>query len=115
VKSEVVTRGYRPTRRTTKRTAKVAPVENVSTLKRAMEWASRSIRGLPVRAPQACKTGAAMAKPTNSSAKKMCTIIEKPVMKRVPPTFEKASVRFTWARRCRLEMIATPTLDTPIL
>ncbi len=94
-------------------TANVAPVEKVSTLKRAIEWARRSILGLPVRAPQACKTGAAMANPTKSSAQNMWTSIVRPTMKRVPPTSEKASDRFNWARRCRLEVVATPTLKTP--
>src|SRR5215213_3436056 len=88
-------------RRTTKRTAKVAPVEKVSTLKRAMEWASLSIRGLPVRAPHACRTGAAIANPTNSSAKNMWMSIVKPVTKRTPPISEKASERFSWAREWR--------------
>src|SRR3712207_7681472 len=55
------------------------PVENVSTLKRAIEWARWSIRGLPVRAPQACNTGAARANPTNNSAQNICTSIVKPV------------------------------------
>src|ERR687889_446204 len=109
---EAVTEGYRPTRITTKRTANVAPVEKVSTLKRVMEWARWSIRGLPVRAPQACNTGAARANPTNSSAQNMCTSIVKPVIKRMPPTAEKASERSNWARRCRLEVVATPTLNS---
>ena len=76
----------------------MAPVEKVRTLKRAIEWARRSIRGLPVRAPQACKTGAAMAKPTNSSAKNMWTSIVKPVKPLTPPgnvKFERSS----WASR----------------
>src|SRR5215212_7442368 len=90
-----------PTRITTKRTAKVAPVEKVSTLKRAMEWASLSIRGLPVRAPHACRTGAAIANPTNSSAKNMWMSIVRPVTKRTPPISEKASERSIWARRWR--------------
>src|SRR5215212_8172964 len=90
-----------PTRITTKRTAKVAPVEKVSTLKRAMEWASLSIRGLPVRAPHACRTGAAIANPTNSSAKNMWVSIVKPVTKRTPPISEKALERSIWARKWR--------------
>jgi hypothetical protein len=76
----------------------VAPVEKVRTLKRAIEWASRSIRGLPVRAPQACRTGAAIANPTKSSAKNMCTSIVKPVKPLTPPgnvKFERSS----WARK----------------
>src|SRR3712207_7663142 len=71
VKSEAVTCGYRPTSSTINSTANVAPVEKVSTLKRAMECARRSILGLPVRAPHACKTGAARANPTKSSAQNM--------------------------------------------
>src|SRR3712207_6933786 len=82
-----------PTRITTKRTAKVAPVEKVRTLKRAMEWASLSILGLAVRAPHACKTGAAMAKPTKISAKNMWMSITKPVTKSAPPISENASER----------------------
>jgi hypothetical protein len=82
-------------------------------LKRAIEWARRSILGLPVRAPQACNTGAAKANPTNSSAQNMCTIIVKPVIKRAPPTAEKASDKFNWANRCRLEVVSTPTLELP--
>src|SRR3712207_8417319 len=38
-----------------------------------------SMRGLPVRAPQACRMGAAIANPTKSSAKNMWTSIVKPV------------------------------------
>ncbi len=51
-----------------------------------------------MRAPQACKTGAAIAKPTNNSAKNMWTSIEKPVKPLTPPgnvTFERSS----WASR----------------
>src|SRR5215212_4774777 len=33
-------------------------------------------------------------------------------MKRTPPTAEKASERFNWARRCRFEVVATPTLNS---
>src|SRR5215217_8254114 len=66
-----------------------------------MEWASLSIRGLPVRAPHACRTGAAIANPTNSSAKNMWMSIVKPVTKRTPPISEKASERSIWARKWR--------------
>jgi hypothetical protein len=70
-----------------------------------MEWASLSIRGLPVRAPHACRTGAAIANPTKSSAKNMWMSIVKPVTKRTPPISEKALWRSTakpfWARRRR--------------
>jgi hypothetical protein len=82
----------------------------VSTLKRAMEWASLSILGLPVRAPHACKTGAAMANPTNNSAQNMWMSIENPVINRDPPTAVKASVRSAWARRWNSNKVAAPTL-----
>src|SRR3712207_6700166 len=76
-----------------------------------MEWASLSMRGLPVRAPQACRTGAAMANPTNSSAKNMWMIIVRPTTSRDPPSSEKAFERSTWARR--IDKVAAPTLYTP--
>ena len=60
--------------------------------------AAASILGLPVRAPQACKTGAAIANPTNSSAKNICTIIVRPVKPLTPPGKLKLE-RSTWASR----------------
>jgi hypothetical protein len=79
-------------------------------LKRAMECASLSILGLPVRDPHACRTGAAMANPTNSSAQNMWMSIENPVMNRDPPTVVKAFDRSAWARRWRFDKVAAPTL-----
>jgi hypothetical protein len=47
-----------------------------------------------------------MANPTNSSAKNMWMSIVRPVTKRTPPISEKASDRFTWARRWRPNELA---------
>ena len=43
--------------------------------------------------PHACRTGAAMANPTKSSAKNMWVSITKPVTKRTPPISENALER----------------------
>jgi hypothetical protein len=79
-------------------------------LNRAIEWARRSILGLPVLAPHACNTGAASAKPTKISAKNMWMSMDPPVIKRAPPTLLKFSATFIWARRCRPDRITSPTL-----